>query len=217
MSTDYSTMTIAELEKEIEAILKKQRNQDDLFRLAVLVGQLDLAKFIYHDEKRQPDNRYLKTGFTTGEPSAFAQALAQLLLLMKSRGMDFREVFRIAVEHMKDDEYKAREPAKEGVKGIPVGGGKARGKAYVVSETSPLGKAPPGRILILEHATAEMTMSMAHVAAVVSDQGGRLCHLATVARERGFPAVVGTGNATSLIKTGDNILVDADEGIVSRI
>jgi phosphohistidine swiveling domain-containing protein len=217
MPGDYSSMTVKELEKEIEDILKKQHNQDDLFRAVVLMGQMDLAKYIYHDKKHQPDSRYIKGKTSKGETTAFGQALVQLLLLMKTRGMDFSEVFSYAIEHMKDDEYKARKPENgHEVKGHPVSGGRVIGKAFVVSRSSPVHKAPPESILVMEHADSETAGNLGRALAVVTDQGGRLCHLALVAREMGMPAVVGTGNATNLIKTGDMIVVDADRGIVTR-
>ena len=52
------------------------------------------------------------------------------------------------------------------------------------------------------------------VAAIVTDIGAPLSHAAIVARELGIPAVVGCGNATALLKTGDKVLVDGGQGIV---
>ena len=46
------------------------------------------------------------------------------------------------------------------------------------------------------------------------DSGGMMSHAAIVAREYGMPAVVGTGDATRRIRTGDRIRVDGDEGVV---
>jgi phosphohistidine swiveling domain-containing protein len=241
MASDYSSMTVKELEGRIERILRKQRNQDDLFRAVVFMGQLDLAKFIYHEKKRQPDTRFVQEKSKSSETTAYGQALVQLLLLAKSRGMDFTEVFRYALEHMEGfEEYKARKPmsnvkylgaeapsfgaalkgaktngAKQEIRGMPAGRGRASGKAYVVSGKSPISKAPKGSVLILEHADSEISHMIRDFSAVVSDQGGRLCHLAIVAREMGIPAVVGTGNATSIIRMGDKVSVDAGSGKVT--
>jgi len=51
-------------------------------------------------------------------------------------------------------------------------------------------------------------------AAVVTDVGAPLSHAAIVAREMGIPAVVGCGNATMRLKTGDRVRVDGGKGIV---
>jgi len=215
---DYSSMSVKEIEKEIETILKGELNQDDLFRAAVFMGQLDVAKFIYHDIKHQPDTRHKHTMIKSGETAAYGQALVQLLLLMKSRKMDFAKVFEYAIEHMKDHEWKERVPENDKeVKGLPVSGGKVLGKAYVVSKNNPVHSAPENSIIVMGHANPEVTEQILTSRAVVTDQGGKLCHLATVAREKNLPAVVGTGNATKLIRDGDRIMVDADNGTVTKI
>ena len=212
---DYSGMTVGEIRKEVATILKRQYRQDDLFRLAVFVGQLDLAKYIYHDRKHLPDARHGKS--KAGETAAYGQALVQLLLLMESRGMDFGKVFEYAIEHMRDDEYKERKPSGKGeVRGHPVGSGRVLGKAYVVSRGSPIEKAPGGSIIVMDHANPDATEHLRKALAMVTNEGGRLCHLAIVAREMGKPVVVGTGNATGLIRTGDTIVVDADQGTVMK-
>ncbi|MCJ7816595.1 MAG: PEP-utilizing enzyme [Candidatus Aenigmarchaeota archaeon] len=216
MPSDYSSLTVKELEQRIEKILGKQRHQDDLFRAVVLMGQMDLAKFIYHDKKHQPETRFVQGKPKSSETAAFGQALVQLLLLMKSRGMDFPEVFRYALEHMEDDEYKARSPQNpKEIRGVPAFRGMARGTAYVVSGKNPIDRAPRGSVLVLEHADSQISHMIKDFSAVVSDQGGRLCHLAIVAREMKIPAIVGTGNATSLIRTGDQVHVDANSGRVT--
>jgi phosphohistidine swiveling domain-containing protein len=210
-------MTVKELEKRVEAILRNQRHQDDLFRAVVFMGQLDLAKFIYHDKRHQPETRFVKGKSKSSETTAYGQALVQLLLLAKSRGVDFPEVFKYALEHMEGhEEYKARKPQdpKE-IRGMSAGKGRASGKAYVVSDRNPIAKAPKGSVLVLEHADSEISHMIKDFSAVVSDQGGRLCHLAIVAREMDIPAIVGTGNATSMIKTGDCVAVDAGSGRVT--
>ncbi len=53
---------------------------------------------------------------------------------------------------------------------------------------------------------------MKRASAIVTNRGGRTCHAAIIAREMGIPAVVGCGNATSLIATGDDITVSCAEG-----
>ena len=54
-------------------------------------------------------------------------------------------------------------------------------------------------------------------AAIVTNEGGILCHAAIVSREFGIPCIVGTKTATRLIKTGDLIEVDGNHGFVRII
>ncbi len=72
--------------------------------------------------------------------------------------------------------------------------------------------------IVVSAATGEAFNSMLHlVGAIVTDHGSHACHAAIVAREMGFPAVVGTVDATKRIRTGDRIRVDGGKGEVSLL
>ena len=51
--------------------------------------------------------------------------------------------------------------------------------------------------------------------AIITDKGGILSHAAIIARELGKICLVGTGNTTTVLKTGDLVKIDADSGIVN--
>ncbi len=72
-----------------------------------------------------------------------------------------------------------------------------------------------GEILVTVTTNVGWTPLFPHLAAIVTDVGAPLSHAAIVARELGIPAVVGCGNATMLLKTGDHVRVDGAKGIVS--
>lgn len=71
-----------------------------------------------------------------------------------------------------------------------------------------------GDILVAESTTPELMMLCKKAAAIVTDQGGMLSHAAIVSRELNLPCVIGTGNATHLLKDGFMVEVDANKGIV---
>jgi pyruvate,water dikinase len=71
-----------------------------------------------------------------------------------------------------------------------------------------------GEILVTATTNIGWTPLFSKASAVVTDVGAQLSHAAIVAREMGIPAVVGTGNATLRLKTGDRVLVDGARGIV---
>jgi len=75
-------------------------------------------------------------------------------------------------------------------------------------------KLADGDILVCRSTSPSWTPLVARSSAVVTDTGGVLAHTAIVAREFGIPCVVGTKNATSLIKDGMTITVDGGEGTV---
>jgi len=72
-----------------------------------------------------------------------------------------------------------------------------------------------GEVLVCSVTAPSWCPVFPKIAAAVSDIGGMMSHAAIVAREYGLPAVVGTGNATSAIKTGDRVRVDGDTGVVT--
>jgi len=72
----------------------------------------------------------------------------------------------------------------------------------------------PGEILVAVTTNVGWTPIFPRAAAVVTDVGAPLSHAAIVARELGIPAVVGCGNATMLLKTGDRVRVDGGAGTV---
>ena len=61
---------------------------------------------------------------------------------------------------------------------------------------------------------AELVDYLDSIKGIVTDEGGILCHAGIIAREYKIPCVVGTGNATKIIKTGDIIELDAEDGLV---
>jgi pyruvate,water dikinase len=75
----------------------------------------------------------------------------------------------------------------------------------------------PGEILVAVHTDISWTLHFPRAAAVVTDVGAPLSHAAIVAREFGIPAVVGCGNATQRLATGDRVRVDGARGIVEVI
>lgn len=71
-----------------------------------------------------------------------------------------------------------------------------------------------GDILIAETTAPELIVACKKAGAIVTDMGGLMSHAAIVSREFGIPCIVGTKNATQLLKDGDEVEVDADNGVV---
>jgi pyruvate,water dikinase len=74
----------------------------------------------------------------------------------------------------------------------------------------------PGEILVTNQTNVGWTVFFPLAAAVVTDVGAPLSHAAVVARELGIPAVVGCGDATAQLKTGDWVRVDGASGLVEH-
>ena len=82
---------------------------------------------------------------------------------------------------------------------------------------TPLSEIPEGRILVVSMTNPYLTPVIKKSRAIVTDEGGLLCHAANIARELGIIAVIGTKIATKVLKDGDLVEVDADNGIVKII
>jgi pyruvate,water dikinase len=115
------------------------------------------------------------------------------------------------------DEYALDAKGKPIVSGRAVGGRIATGKARVVTDVAQLGQFRPGEILVADTTMPDWGTVMKTAAAVVTNRGGRTCHAAIVARELGIPAVVGCADATTRLRTGDDITVSCAEGAVGRV
>jgi pyruvate,water dikinase len=96
--------------------------------------------------------------------------------------------------------------------GKSVGQKIGQGKARVIKNKRQLAAFVPGEILISDTTTPDWEPVMKTAAAIVTNQGGRTCHAAIVARELGIPAIVGTINATDNIDTGREVTVSCAEG-----
>ena len=99
--------------------------------------------------------------------------------------------------------------------GQPAGPGIARGKARVIQQHFNLAEFKSGEVLICDAVDPNMTFVVPLASAVVERRGGMLIHGAIIAREYGLPCVTGIPDATTLIKTGDEITVDGYLGIVT--
>ena len=101
--------------------------------------------------------------------------------------------------------------------GRSVGDRVASGPARLVENLGQLHEFRPGEVLVADLTTPDWEPVMKSAAAVVTNRGGRTCHAAIVARELGIPAVVGTGDGTATIATGETVTVSCAEGDVGRV
>jgi phosphohistidine swiveling domain-containing protein len=93
--------------------------------------------------------------------------------------------------------------------------GKSEGPVCIVAPDNLSVDFPVGGVLVCPVTTPDYVPLMQKAAAIVTDQGGILSHAAIVARELHKPCIVGTGNATAVLKNGQNVMVDADAGTVA--
>lgn len=110
------------------------------------------------------------------------------------------------------ERYHLSEKGKLRATGRSVGQKIGQGNARVILDPKDMHNMQKGEVLITEMTDPDWEPVMKRAAAIVTDRGGRTCHAAIVARELGIPAVVGTGNASSLLKSEEAVTVSCAEG-----
>ena len=98
------------------------------------------------------------------------------------------------------------------VSGQSVGTHIVSGVAHVIDDITQAHQLKDGEILVTSMTDPDWVPAMQKASAIVTNHGGRTCHAAIVSRELGIPALVGTGNATHTIRTGQQITIDCSQG-----
>ncbi len=92
--------------------------------------------------------------------------------------------------------------------------GKVSGKVRVISSKADLLKVEDGEIIVTEMTTPDFVPALKKAKGIVTNEGGVTCHAAIIARELKKPCIIGTRIATQVLKNGDEVEVDAKNGIV---
>ncbi|HYV48505.1 MAG TPA: PEP/pyruvate-binding domain-containing protein [Myxococcaceae bacterium] len=108
-------------------------------------------------------------------------------------------------------------PSGDAISGFPGASGVVEGEVRVLASFADGEQLRRGEILVTASTNVGWTPLFPRAAAIVTDVGAPLSHAAIVARELGIPAVVGCGNATALLRTGDRVRVNGARGTVERV
>lgn len=110
------------------------------------------------------------------------------------------------------ERYLMKEKGHILVEGRAIGQRIGSGTVKVVHDISEMDKVQAGDVLVSDMTDPDWEPVMKRASAIVTNRGGRTCHAAIIARELGIPAVVGCGNATKLLKEGQEVTVSCAEG-----
>jgi pyruvate,water dikinase len=113
--------------------------------------------------------------------------------------------------------YKLQGTGDVIVRGRAVGEMIGQGKARVILDVHKIDEFQAGEVLVTNKTDPDWEPIMKKASAIVTNQGGRTCHAAIIAREMGIPAIVGCGDATGVIKNGQDITVSCSEGEEGRV
>lgn len=122
--------------------------------------------------------------------------------------------FRLRMFEPQPDGADAEGPT---LSGFAVSPGGVTAEANVVRSPEEFDQMQPDTILVCRTTTPAWTPLFSQAKGLVTDIGGALAHGSIVAREYGIPAVMGTGNATARIQSGQRIQIDGDSGTVTLL
>lgn len=108
--------------------------------------------------------------------------------------------------------YRLQGTADVLVRGRAVGEMIGQGKAKVILDVHKIEEFAAGEVLITNKTDPDWEPIMKKASAIVTNQGGRTCHAAIIAREMGIPAIVGCHNATGILTSGQEVTVSCAEG-----
>ncbi len=114
-------------------------------------------------------------------------------------------------------EYKINSRSNILIKGRSVGSKIGYGRVNVIKDVKDISKFQKGEVLVTDMTDPDWEPIMKIASAIITNRGGRTCHAAIISRELGIPCVVGTKNATEILKTGQDVTVscaEGDEGII---
>ncbi|WP_022661436.1 phosphoenolpyruvate synthase [Paucidesulfovibrio longus] len=120
------------------------------------------------------------------------------------------------VHAMKDQavlrKHVLREKGPVLVRGQAVGEMIGQGKVNMIKSAAMIAQFKAGQVLVTDMTDPDWEPIMKIAGAIVTNRGGRTCHAAIVSRELGIPCIVGAGNATEKLATGDKVTVDCSSG-----
>jgi pyruvate,water dikinase len=185
--------------KEVNVPQKEQIiysiNEKDVLTLA------KWAVIIEEHYKRPQDIEWAKDGLT-GE-----------LFIVQSRP----ETIYATEKNKLFEEYKVTTNKKPIVNGIAIGNKIGQGKVRVIPEVAQIRQFQKGEVLVTKMTDPDWVSIFPLASAIITDEGGKTCHAAIVSRELGVPCIVGTNNATKVLKTGEVVTADCTQGLNGRV
>ncbi len=117
----------------------------------------------------------------------------------------------------KIERYKLIETSKTLVEGRAIGQKIGTGKTKIINDLSEMDSVHEGDVLVTDMTDPDWEPVMKLASAIITNRGGRTCHAAIIARELGVPAIVGTGNATELLKNSAEVTASCAEGDTGKV
>jgi pyruvate,water dikinase len=117
----------------------------------------------------------------------------------------------------RQEQYRLASKSEVLATGRAIGQKIGAGRVRIVKDASEMARVQPGDVLVTDMTDPNWEPVMKRAAAIVTNRGGRTCHAAIIARELGIPAIVGSGDATTRLRDGDEVTVSCAEGDTGNV
>jgi len=199
-----------------------------LIREVLLDGERRLLRLM---PDIQDDERAMAGSGAPSVPSVFLLTVDELVAALRNARTDLAPLLRLRrAEYARDvlrpdppvtfvgAPVDVQPPPASGdvLRGIPASSGVVQARVRVL-RSADMSAFQPGEILVVRTTDVGWTPLFLMAAGVVTELGGALSHAAIVAREFGVPSVVNVASVTRLLRTGDMVRVDGDQGTIERI
>jgi rifampicin phosphotransferase len=179
----------------------------------------------------QDDERALAAGGAHVVPSVFLLTVDEVVAALRNARTDLAPLVRLRRAEYARDIARPDPPVTfvgapvlvqappvsgEVLRGIPASSGVVQASVRVL-RSADMSEFQPGEILVVRTTDVGWTPLFLMAAGVVTELGGALSHAAIVAREFGVPSVVNVAGVTRLLRTGDVVRVDGDQGTIERV
>lgn len=146
----------------------------------------------------------------------WAQENNKLYIVQTRPVTTLRQKSKVKAESQKTESSLAVNRLPLLLQGAPASPAIGSGPVVIIKSPKELFKVKKGDVLVTTMTNPDFVPAMRRAVAIVTDHGGRTSHAAIVSREMGIACVVGTGNATKKLKSGQLITVDGTKGLVYK-
>ena len=115
------------------------------------------------------------------------------------------------------EEYETKTVEKPILTGTAIGDKIGIGKVKTILDVSKISQFQKGDVLVTKMTDPDWVPIMRLASAIITEEGGKTCHAAIISRELGIPAIVGSKNATKILKNGETVTVDCTQGLNGKI
>ncbi|MFH0740095.1 MAG: phosphoenolpyruvate synthase [bacterium] len=115
------------------------------------------------------------------------------------------------------EEFQLKTTQRPLIEGIAVGNRIGVGRARVIQDVAKISSFQQGDVLVTKMTDPDWVPIMRLAGAIVTDEGGRVCHAAIISRELGIPCIVGSKKASKILKTKQMITVDCSSGFLGKV